>query len=217
MRLPRESWDVFGHVGPFDTRHAALDFIEESRGNETDMMLAVIDKHAEAMGQDGFAGVYGFAEYDPEAMVSASQSHFTHSTAPLSSPGVSSNSQTDTSQMVLFGLINILPRYHRTHINSHAMYLALSFLFDESHLVRVQYEAATFNETSIRAAMRFGFKAEGICRNLHGLVPVSKRRDGERDRQSQDLWMSGMTDYEWDVDGREWLRRMVEKPPVRRN
>ena len=95
------------------------------------------------------------------------------------------------------------------------MYLALSFLFDELHLVRVQYDAVTFNEASIKAALRFGFRAEGVCRNLHGLVPESKRRNGERHRAGQDLWLSGMTDYEWDIEGRDRLKAMIERPPVR--
>ena len=44
-----------------------------------------------------------------------------------------------------------------------------------------------------------------------------ERRDGERDRQSQDLWLSGMTDYEWDTEGRDRLKKMLERDPTRRN
>jgi len=115
---------------------------------------------------------------------------------------------------VIFGVINIHPRYHRTHVNSHAMRLILSFLFDEAHLLRVQYDAVTFNEASIRAALRFGFQAEGVCRNYNGPVPVPKRRDGEKERQSQDLWVSSMIDTEWDEVGRDRLRAICERPPV---
>ncbi|OCF38622.1 hypothetical protein I317_07591 [Kwoniella heveanensis CBS 569] len=49
------------------------------------------------------------------------------------------------------------------------MFLTLSYLFDELKLVRVQYDANVSNEASIRAAERFGFRAEGICRNYNGL------------------------------------------------
>lgn len=114
----------------------------------------------------------------------------------------------------MFGVINLHPRYHRTHINSHAMYLALSYLFDQLHLVRVQYDAVTHNTASIRSAERFGFKPEGIARNLNGLVPASKKRKGEEGRHSQDLWISSMTDYEWDNQGRERLREMTQRPVV---
>lgn len=117
-------------------------------------------------------------------------------------------------QNILFGLINVHPRYHRTHVNSHAMTLILSFLFEEVKVLRVQYDAVTFNEASIRAALRFGFKAEGICRNLHGIVPHAKRREGEKERVSQDLWLSSMTDTEWKEEGRERLRGMCEREPV---
>jgi RimJ/RimL family protein N-acetyltransferase len=114
----------------------------------------------------------------------------------------------------MFGLINILPKYQRTHLNTHAMSLILGFMFDHLELVRVQYDAVTFNEASIRAAQRFGFKAEGIGRNMLGLVPDGKKREGERLMKSQDLWMSSMTDYEWEKGGRDRLKQMLERPVV---
>ena len=94
------------------------------------------------------------------------------------------------------------------------MNLILSFLFDTVGLLRVQYDAVTFCESSIRAAKRFGFKAEGICRNLHGVVPYPKRREGEKERKSQDLWLSSMTDTEWAGEGRDRLKRMCAREPV---
>jgi RimJ/RimL family protein N-acetyltransferase len=115
---------------------------------------------------------------------------------------------------VVFGLINIHPRYHRTHVNTHAMSLVLGFLFDDLHLVRVQYDAVTFNEASIKAAMRFGFKEEGVCRNFNGIVPNSKKRQDEKHLVSQDMLVSSMTDYEWETEGREKLRKMMERKPV---
>jgi RimJ/RimL family protein N-acetyltransferase len=111
-------------------------------------------------------------------------------------------------------VINILPKYQRTHINTHAMSLILTFLFDELHLLRVQYEAVTWNEASQKSAIRLGFRPEGVLRNQLGIVPTSKRREGEKNRISQDSWVSSMTDYEWEERGRERLRLMMERPVV---
>lgn len=94
------------------------------------------------------------------------------------------------------------------------MHLIISFLFDEAHLLRVQYDAVTFNKASITAAVRFGFLPEGVCRNYNGPVPVFKRRHGEEERQSQDLWVSSMIDAEWEHGGRERLRALCARPPV---
>lgn len=109
-------------------------------------------------------------------------------------------------------MINIHPRYHRTHINTHAVYLLLSFLFDEVNLVRVQWDAVVWNEASIRAAKRFGFQEEGILRNFNGIVPNRKRRKSEAHRLSQDMWISSMTDYEWANGERERIKALAERP-----
>lgn len=94
------------------------------------------------------------------------------------------------------------------------MNLILTFLFEMAKLVRVQYDAVTWNEVSIHAALRFGFKHEGVCRNLGGIVPEHKKRVGEAHLKSQDLWMSSMTDLEWEEGGKERLRVMCEREPV---
>jgi RimJ/RimL family protein N-acetyltransferase len=108
----------------------------------------------------------------------------------------------------------LLQEYHKTHVNTHAMALSLRFLFDDLHLVRVQWDAVPWHEASQRSAFRYGFTAEGILRNLHGQVPDGKRREGEGHRKSQDLWVASMTDYDWENDGRERMRLLVEKPVV---
>ena len=94
------------------------------------------------------------------------------------------------------------------------MHLILAFLFDEIKLVRVQYDAVTHNAGSITAATRFGFREEGVCRNLGGMVPGRKRVVGEGDKASQDLWVSSMTDYEWEVEGRGRLEGMCGRAVV---
>ncbi len=152
MSLPAESWDVLGGIGPFD-RRSALETIESYRQDEGSLLLAAIDKNAEAAGRDGFAGLYALDEYDEDYAVSR--------------VGSALLLLADSGQSVLFGMINVHPQYHRTHINTHAVYLLLSFLFDEVNLVRVQWDAVVWNEASIRAAKRFGFQEEGVLRNFN--------------------------------------------------
>ena len=94
------------------------------------------------------------------------------------------------------------------------MHLTLSYLFDDLHLLRVQYDAVLFAESSIRAAKRFGFKEEGVLRNYGGPVPPQKRRKGEEGRKSQDLWLSSMTDEDWEKGGREGMAMLASRPVV---
>lgn len=94
------------------------------------------------------------------------------------------------------------------------MNLILTFLFETAKVIRVQYDAVTWNEASINAALRFGFKHEGICRNLGGIIPEHKKRAGETHLKSQDLWLSSMTDLEWEGGVKERLTKMCERDPV---
>ncbi len=94
------------------------------------------------------------------------------------------------------------------------MFLILRYLFEDIKVLRVQYDAVTFNQASIRAALRFGFREEGIARNLNGLVPLQKRRKGEEGKGSQDLWCSSMTDYEWFKEGKKGMLKLLERPVV---
>ncbi|WWC58062.1 uncharacterized protein I303_100597 [Kwoniella dejecticola CBS 10117] len=175
------------------TRKTALEDIESYRADPTCLLLAVIDLQLEARGDDGFAGVYGLIEVNQEYMTA------------------------------VFGLINILPKYQRTHINTHAMALILSYLFEEVHLIRIQYDAVTYNAPSIRAAERFGFKKEGVFRNFNGIVPSHKKiKDHtmgagkkEQKSKSQDMWVGSLTDYDWFYDGTKTkFATMLERPVV---
>jgi RimJ/RimL family protein N-acetyltransferase len=94
------------------------------------------------------------------------------------------------------------------------MNLILTFLFESANIIRVQYDAVTWNEASIKAALRFGFKHEGVCRNLGGIIPDHKKRQGEKHLKSQDLWLSSMTDTEWAIEGKERLSKMCERTPI---
>ncbi|WVF66223.1 hypothetical protein IAT40_000963 [Kwoniella sp. CBS 6097] len=185
-------------------RESALRDIEEFRSDPSSLLMAVIDLQAERAGRDAFAGVYGLIRVTEEYMDA------------------------------IFGVINIYSKYRRTHINTHAMFLTLSYLFDELKLVRVQYDAEISNEASIRAAERFGFKAEGICRNYNGLVRprdamISPERSISTDKvegdgsqnaaeaetpKGQDTWLSSMTDYEWVNGGKKGLEKLMDRPVV---
>lgn len=70
MSLPKESWDVLGDMGPFDTLESALEEIEEFRNDPRSLLLAVVDKQREAKGMSCFAGVYGLIEYNVDQGVS---------------------------------------------------------------------------------------------------------------------------------------------------
>ena len=72
MSLPRESWDVLGDMGPYETREAALEDIEEFRKDPRSLLLAAIDKQREKEGMECFAGVYGLIEYNADEGVSIS-------------------------------------------------------------------------------------------------------------------------------------------------
>ncbi|WWC85752.1 uncharacterized protein L201_000618 [Kwoniella dendrophila CBS 6074] len=166
LKLPSESWQHLGELGPH-TEETALKDIESYRSDSSCLLMAIIDLQVEIMGKDGFAGVYGLIEVDEEYMDA------------------------------VFGLINILPKYQRTHINTHSMYLILKYLFEDLNMIRVQYDAVVHNSQSINSAKRFGFKYEGICRNLNGLVPMNKRHKNDPHRKSQDMWLASMTDHDW--------------------
>ncbi|WVO14844.1 hypothetical protein L204_102483 [Cryptococcus depauperatus] len=57
----------------------------------------------------------------------------------------------DDALNAAFGMINILPRYQRTHVSSHGMYLVLTYLSGTLHLARVQYNVVIFDTQSIRS------------------------------------------------------------------
>ncbi|WWD05893.1 hypothetical protein V865_003977 [Kwoniella europaea PYCC6329] len=177
------------HVGELGpyTEQTALEDIESFRIDPRCLLLAVIDIQVERKGKDGFAGVYGLIEVNDE---------FMHA---------------------IFGLINILPIYQRTHINTHSMYLTLQYLFEDLNLIRVQYDAVTHNTPSINSAKKFGFKEEGICRNFNGLVPQYKKvnpKERERKSKSQDMWVASMTDHDWFSNVKDDLEMKVERPAV---
>jgi len=63
----------------------------------------------------------------------------------------------------------ILPQFHKTFVATNAIGLLLKYALDTSQqgalgLRRVQWQANTENDASIRAAKRLGFVVEGVAR-----------------------------------------------------
>jgi hypothetical protein len=69
----------------------------------------------------------------------------------------------------------IIPKFQRTHINTHATGLLLQYSLDPAPtglgLRRVQWQANSDNIPSIKAAERLGFTLEGIIRWQRVLAP----------------------------------------------
>lgn len=73
------------------------------------------------------------------------------------------------NSVVEIGHVIILPRFHRTFVNSVSTSLLLKHLLDplaggDLQLRRVQWQANGSNQASIAAAQRLGFELEGIMR-----------------------------------------------------
>ncbi|KAF8848845.1 acetyltransferase, GNAT family [Acephala macrosclerotiorum] len=100
---------------------------------------------------------------------------------------------------VLFG-----PKLQRTAAATEVNYLLMKYAFEDLHYLRVEWKTNNFNEPSKRAALRLGFKYEGLFRK-HMVV---------RGRGRDTAWYSCLDD-EWFLVGkggvkeglRRWLRR----------
>ena len=80
------------------------------------------------------------------------------------------------------------PKSQRSNVNTEAMYLMLCEAFDRLKYRRVEWKCDSLNERSRAAAMRLGFKFEGIFRQ-HMII---------KGRNRDTAWYS-MLDSEWDV------------------
>ena len=78
------------------------------------------------------------------------------------------------------------PDFQRSNVNTEAMYLMLCEAFDRLKYRRVEWKCDSLNERSRSAAMRLGFKFEGIFRQ-HIIV---------KGRNRDTAWFS-MLDSEW--------------------
>jgi RimJ/RimL family protein N-acetyltransferase len=88
----------------------------------------------------------------------------------------------------------------RTTAATESIYLLIKHAFDDLHYLRVEWKANNLNEASKRAALRLGFKFEGVFRKhmiLHG-----RRRDS--------VWYSLMDD-EWFSKGKGGIKEALVK------
>lgn len=134
---------------------------------------------------------------------------------------------------VEIGHVMVLPKFHRTFVNTHASCLLLKHLFDpleggDLNMRRVQWQANSSNKPSIAAAERLGLLFEGIMRwhrvlkdNKTDASELNKSRvDGkpEVDRDGRKLGPgrhSAMLAMCWDdwLDGkREHVLELLARP-----
>ena len=78
------------------------------------------------------------------------------------------------------------PLVQKSKVNSETTYLFLRYLFDELHYRRVEWKCDNMNEPSKAAALRMGFKYEGLFRQH--MIVKGKNRDT--------AWFS-IVDSEW--------------------
>lgn len=87
-----------------------------------------------------------------------------------------------------FGNIWYSPLVQRTHVNTEVTYLFLRHVLDELGYRRVEWKCDNRNEPSKRAALRMGFKYEGLFRKH--MVVKGQNRDT--------AWFS-IVDEEWPI------------------
>ena len=85
-----------------------------------------------------------------------------------------------------FGHVLWGPAIAHTRVATEALYLSTQYVFEELGHRRFEWKCNTLNEPSRRAALRFGFRFEGIFRN-HMVVKG----------QSRDTAWFAMTDSDW--------------------
>ena len=117
-----------------------------------------------------------------------------------------------TNGVIEVGAIAYAPRLKRTPAGSEAMYLLMRRAFDELGYRRYEWKCDSLNAASRRAALRYGFRFEGIF--PQAVVYKGRSRDT--------AWYS-VTDREWpavrqtferwlapeNFDGEGWQRRLL--------
>lgn len=71
----------------------------------------------------------------------------------------------------------LAPKWWRSHVNTQAKLLLLSYAFEEWNAVRVQFKAEAVNERSHRAILRLGATHEGTLRSFRIRSDTGERRD----------------------------------------
>jgi RimJ/RimL family protein N-acetyltransferase len=95
-----------------------------------------------------------------------------------------------SNRSVEIGFVLFTPTLQRTTAATECIYLLMKWAFEEGKYMRVEWKANDLNEPSKRAALRVGFKFEGVFRKH--MVIKGRRRDT--------AWFS-VTDDEWFSEG----------------
>jgi RimJ/RimL family protein N-acetyltransferase len=89
------------------------------------------------------------------------------------------------------------PAFHRTYANTESMYMLLCHAFDTLKQRRVEWKCDNNNEPSKKAALRLGFKFEGIFRK-HMII---------KERNRDTAWFS-IIDDEWEAAKKNLLGKL---------
>jgi len=103
------------------------------------------------------------------------------------------------NRSVEIGYVLFSSSLQRTTAGTAAVYLLMKFCFEELHYQRVEWKCNDRNKPSERAALRLGFRFEGIFRKH--MVVKGRRRDS--------AWFS-VIDDEWVLQGKGGVRRGLE-------
>ncbi|ORY25657.1 acyl-CoA N-acyltransferase [Naematelia encephala] len=120
------------------------------------------------------------------------------------------------------GYILIMPPYQRTHVLTHSAGLVMHRALDMPEqgglgLRRCQWTTTTLNTKSQAAALRLGFKYEGVLR-AQWVIPAGKEgaRPGRQGVQKADCpvrdnWWAAMTWEDWEGGVREHIDKLMSR------
>ncbi|WWC66433.1 uncharacterized protein I206_100335 [Kwoniella pini CBS 10737] len=121
------------------------------------------------------------------------------------------------------GWVCVLEKFQRTHVLTHAAGLIIHRILDMPSegglgLRRCQWFTTTLNEKSKAAALRLGFKLDGILRTHRVLakgkkgVRPGRKGDYQEDQMTRDSWLASIGWDQWE----EGIREHVDKLMARR-
>ncbi|WVQ85462.1 hypothetical protein IAT38_007627 [Cryptococcus sp. DSM 104549] len=135
--------------------------------------------------------------------------------------GVASLINSDVDGMTAeLGWIMIFDQFQRTHVLTHTAGLLMHRILDMPAegglgLRRCQWFATSLNERSKAAALRLGFKVDGVLR-AHRVLPKGKEgirpgRPGDyrEECQTRDSWLAAVSWDQWEAEG--GVREHVDK------
>lgn len=112
------------------------------------------------------------------------------------------------------GFVIVLPEFQRTHVTRTAIGLLLRYALDLPSsgglgLRRVQWQAHSENQASIRAAQRLGFRVEAICRWERVLRDDKKGKYGRCGQIGRDSVMLGICWDDWEDSARVAVKAIL--------